>query len=550
MLVNLSVRNFALVKELDLSFNPGLTVITGESGAGKSILLDALSLVLGSRSRREQTRPGEQQCEVSAEFNVDAHTDASTFLHENDLTDSTDSSRCLVRRVARIDGRSRAWINGTQVNVETLRTLCAPLVALHGQFEQTQLVDPLVQLDWFDDFASDQQLISLVRGKYATWQRAIGDLDAATTRVGNQFNQLELLRYQVEELDDLDLDDNEFEHLRQSHKRITSSQEIRQLLQESLTLLSTGIQSDLTTLAKTLDRIDDHDDSLSEARKLLESTTIQAEECEHYLNQYADKVNFAEEDFEKIENRLNLIHDLSRKHKVSPTQLSEHARELRNQLTVLDVAEKQIESLRDAAEIRRAEFLTKSRRLSMQRKERATQFCNEVVQLLVHLALKNVTFDVSFKDAENSRGIDSIEYLVSTNPSYKPMPLGRIASGGELSRIALAILVVVAKRSHLPCLVLDEADVGIGGVTADMVGRMLRTLGKDNQVLCVTHAPQVAALGTSHMHVYKTASQDIQAIDLSESDRVDEIARMVASREVNEESRQYARTLMANAESQ
>lgn len=549
MLVNLSVRNFALVRELDLSFDPGLTVITGESGAGKSILLEALSLVLGSRSRREQTRPGEQQCEVTAEFNVESSPHALTFLQENDLSDSTESSRCLVRRIARIDGRSRAWINGSQVNVDTLRTLCAPLVALHGQFEQTQLIDPFVQLDWFDDFSIDSKLRERVGLKYSAWRSVLAEFERARQQAGAQFSQLDLLRYQVEELDDLNLKEGEFEQLRQSHKRITSSQDIRLLLHESIELLRSGIRTDLSALSKTLDRIDDDDDSLNQAQKLLESTRIQVEECELYLNQYADQVESEEEDLEKLESRLNLIHEISRKHKVTPTQLYEQATNVRTQLEALKSAEKRIDSLRKSSESLRAEFLTESKELRRQRQECSKGFCHEVVQVLAHLALENVRFDLAFGEAENSRGIDSLEYLVSTNSNYEPMPLGRIASGGELSRIALAILVVVAKRSNLPCLVLDEADVGIGGVTADMVGRMLRTLARNNQVLCVTHAPQVAALGGSHLYVQKTKSQEIQVAPLNGEDRVDEIARMVASRAVDEESRKYARTLIANAQS-
>lgn len=549
MLVNLSVRNFALVRELDLLFDTGLTVITGESGAGKSILLEALSLVLGSRARREQTRPGEQQCEVTAEFNVESSAHATNFLVENDLCDPTESSRCLVRRVARVDGRSRAWINGTQVNIDTLRTLCAPLVALHGQFEQTQLVDPVTQLDWFDDFSVDTKLREQVRERHWAWRHAISAYETATSKAGAHFNQLDLLQYQVEELDDLDLKEGEFENLRQTHKRITQSQEIRQLLQESRELFNSGIQSDLSVLTKTLSRIDDNDTILEQAKQLLESTKIQAEECEQYLNQYADSLETTEEDFEEIEKRLNSVYEVARKHRVAPDQLYEHAKEVRDQLDELNSAQEQLNTLRNLSDYRRTEFLTRAKVLSKQRLDRVPQFCNEVVQVLEQLALKNVRFEVSFGNAENSSGIDSIEYFVSTNPSYDPMPLGRIASGGEISRIALAILVVVAQRSNLPCLVLDEADVGIGGVTADMVGRMLRTLAQNNQVLCVTHAPQVAALGRSHMHVRKTDSEEVQVVALDETDRVDEIARMVASRAVDEESRKYARTLIANAQS-
>ncbi len=549
MLVNLSVRNFALVKNLDISLDPGLTVITGESGAGKTILLQALSLVLGSRARKEQTRPGEQQCEVFAEFDITNAPDALSYLKENDLADSSEPTRCLIRRVARIDGRSRAWINGVQVTNDALRALSEPLVALHGQFEQTRMVDKGVQLEWFDDFGVDDELRLQVRSSFARWRKSLEELEETRARLGVELSEISLIRYQVEELEALRLKDQEFEQLNRQFKRASHAQEVRLAIGESMEILDSRIQSELTNISKLVDRIDDEHESLAETKKLLESARIQAEECSTYLSNYADTLALDESELEQIETRLNMVYEMARKHKVAPARLFEHVDHMQGQLSALEASQGRLMQLEQTVESRRQEFFAAAEHLRAQRKTQAPMFCEQVVSTLAQAALADAQFELSFDDAVNANGIDSIEYLVSTNASYPPMPMGRIASGGELSRIALAILVVVAKRSNLPCLVLDEADIGIGGVTADMVGRMLRSLAADNQVLCVTHAPQVAALGKSHLNVFKTKDQEIQVSRLKDSERIDEIARMVASRAVDDESRSYARTLLASARS-
>ncbi|MCY4143022.1 MAG: DNA repair protein RecN [Gammaproteobacteria bacterium] len=549
MLVNLSVRNFALVKNLDISLDPGLTVITGESGAGKTILLQALSLVLGSRARKEQTRPGEQQCEVLAEFDITTAPVALSYLEKNELADSSEPTRCLIRRVARIDGRSRAWINGVQVTNDILRTLSEPLVALHGQFEQTRMVDKGVQLEWFDDFGVDDELRLQVESRFARWRESLSELEKTRARLGVELSEISLIRYQVEELEELKLEEQEFERLNRHFKRASQAHEVRHAIGQSMEILDARIRSDLTSISKLVARIDDEHESLAEAKKLLESAHIQAEECSSYLSTYAESLALDERELEQIEIRLNSIYEMARKHKVAPAQLFEHVDHMQGQLNSLEASQGRLKQLEQTVESCRQEFFVAAENLRAQRKAQAPLFCEQVISTLAQAALADAQFELSFDDAVNAHGIDSIEYLVSTNASYPPMSMGRIASGGELSRIALAILVVVAQRSNLPCLVLDEADIGIGGVTADMVGRMLRSLAADNQVLCVTHAPQVAALGKSHLHVFKTNDQEIRVTRLKDSERIDEIARMVASRAVDDESRSYARTLLASARS-
>ncbi len=549
MLLSLSVRNFALVNELDISFEPGLTVITGESGAGKSILLQALSLVLGARARRELTRPGAQQSEVTADFDVQMCPPVQTFLEHNELLDVDDPHRCLVRRIARVDGRSRAWINGIPVTIEVLRRMCSQLVALHGQFEQMQLVDPSFQLDWFDDFGVDENLRNDVKNKHAAWRRAVVDLDQAKQQSGADLGHMDLLRFQVEELNDLELGEHEFEELDRRFKRASRSQDMLASVRESLEILDSTISADLARVARLVEQLDDQHSALNETTSLLETVRIQTDESANYMRQYAESLNIDEQEAAEIAQRLDSVHALARKHKVLPSQLFEHADHIRERLVSLQNSQSELVRLEESVRNNHKQFLESARKLSDERKCQSADFCNVVVEMLASTALPGAKFDTQFTAAESEKGLDRIEYLVSTNPKYPPMPMGRIASGGELSRIALAILVVVAERSKLPCLVLDEADFGIGGITADVVGRMLRTLSRNNQVVCVTHAPQVAALGNSHVRVFKTSEQDIEVTSLSDQDRVDEIARMVGSREVNEQSRQYARTLLDQAQS-
>ena len=549
MLVHLSVRNFALVRSLDLEFTPGLTAITGESGAGKSILLQALSLVLGARARKEQMRPGEQQCEVTAEFDLRQSPASRAFLEDQELVDPENFQNCLVRRIASQDGRSRAWINGTQVNLDFLRTLCRPLIGIHGQFEERELLDPKVQLAWFDDFGTDAKLLAEVNDAYQTWQHAKSELRRTTDSLGSSLAQHDLLRYQVDELDELDLQEHEFEQLNQQRKRSLKSQEIQTGVHESLELLDNQIRDQLASVARTTDSIDDEHPLLSEVIALLEAANIQIDESVRSLQKYSESVVTDENEQASIEQRLDLIHDTARKHHVQAAELFEHARKLRNDLETVNKSKKLIVQLEQNIVESEKNFRALAQRLRKQRKKLKPKFSQAIENALSRVAITDAKFDVDFSTDVDATGIDSVEYCVSTNANYDPMPMGRIASGGELSRIALALLVVIAKRSQLPCLILDEADVGFGGVTADVVGRMLRSLAGKNQVICVTHAPQVAALADSHIHVYKSEGDDINVRALKDDIRVEEIARMVGGRSVDNESRRYARTLLAGAES-
>ena len=547
MLATLTVRNFTLVRSLNIDFSPGLTVITGESGAGKSILLDALALVLGARVRQDQIAPGAEDCEVIAEFDLSQSPTSRKQLEQQGHADSLDPNLCIVRRTATAGGRSRAWLNSTPTNLDSIRDLCASFIGVHGQFEQHQLLNRDAQLEWFDDFAIDQQQLCEVQRLHQSWQESKTDLRTRSDDLGLDLSQKELLEYQCTELEGLELEENEFPTLMQEFKRYSQAREIMGILADAEETISNSIQPSVARISRDMRGLDDEERSLNEARELLSSTEIQLEEISNSLSRYRESVEIDESKLEALDARINLIHAVARKHKVSPSSLYEHIATVRTRLEQLRQSESELKRLHQELEEREIQFNNFSEKLSKLRQKQAKTFCAGIRQTLSAIALPDARFDINFTRTQNSRGIDALEYLVSTNKGYDALPLHKVASGGELSRIALAILLVVARQSKLPTLILDEADIGVGGTTADVIGRMLRSLAQNNQVICVTHAPQVAALGDAHLFVTKCNTWGVKVESLTGEQRVTEIARMVGGRAVDDRSRTYARALLQDA---
>lgn len=547
MLASLTIRNFTLVRSLDIDFSPGLTVITGESGAGKSILLDALSLVLGTRVRQDQIAPDSDNCEVIAEFDLSHSPIPQQKLNQQGLVDSLSPNLCVVRRTATAGGRSRAWLNNTPTTLDSIRSLCESLIGIHGQFEHHRLLNQDAQLEWFDDFAIDQQQLAEVRRLYESWQDSKTKLKTRSESLGLELSQKELLEYQYAELESLELQGNEFPALMSEFRRHSQAREILATLSDAEQTINNTVQPLVAKMAGEIQSFDDDEQSLNEARELLASTELQLVEISNSLSQYRETVDLDDGQLEVLDRRINLIHDVARKHKVSPSSLYEHISAVRTRLERLKQVESELSHLHRELEDRERMFINYSKGLSQTRQTKAETFCTEVLQTLRAIALPDVSFDVRFSRSQNSRGIDALEYLVSTSQKYGAKPLNRVASGGELSRIALAILLVVARQSKLPTLILDEADIGVGGTTADVIGRMLRSLAQNNQVICVTHAPQVAALGNVHLNVSKCRTLGITVESLTGEQRVAEIARMVGGRTVDDRSRTYARALLNDA---
>ena len=548
MLAYLTVRNFALVADLELHFADGLTVITGESGAGKSILLDALGLVLGQRASRSQIRPDTQECEVCAEFDLSNAPQSQSLLLSSGLLDEDDSNRCIVRRIASVDGRSRAWVNTTPVSLGTLRELCGSMVAIHDQFAQQQLLGTTTQLSWFDDFVAQPQLVENVKTSFRDWQKLAIRLKSERQRLVEALERRELLQYQVEELDEFQLQAHEFEELSIRYKRLNQTQSILEVVGQAIDALEQNHASGVGRTRNELDKVDDTSPELDAARELLDGVEVGIDESVRQLRAYAEALATDEDSLDEVAARLDQIHSLARKHRVQSTDLYTKANEIHEELDSLNEGESQLGALQESVEKAHEAYKKHAKALSRYRTRSAKPFATSVVSTLNEIGMRQAKFEVDFADSEGETGLEHVDFAVSANSRYDPGPLKAIASGGELSRISLAILVVVASNSKLPCLILDEADIGVGGTTADEVGRMLRRLAIHTQVVCVTHAPQVAALGDSHIRVLKTHEQDVAVCELAGEERIEEIARMVAGHRISKESRKYASVLLEEAQ--
>ena len=548
MLRQLTVRNFALVESLDIEFGPGLTVITGESGAGKSILLHALDLVLGARADRTAVRPGASTTEVTAEFHLDGRDEARRYIAERALEDDAEPHRCLVRRVAAAAGRSRAFINGTPVNVSALQELCAPLVDVYAQNQHRSLLERSTQLNLLDDFGVPSEITEAVRVRHGDWQAQRADLLELERRTRSTRERMDLLRYQLDELRALALDEGEVETLTQRHKRLSSATDIQFVVGTHAETLDEQLLSQFSRIHADLEDIDDDHAALKAARQHVEAGRIEAEEGLSALRAYFEAVPVDPAALKEVEERLEAIHDAARKHRVSAVDLANHTKKVSAELESLEVDESRLQDLRETCEASEQEYRDAAARLSEARASAARNFEVAVTAALSELGFGQASLSVEFTPAENERGLETVDFLFTASPRYAPGLLRSIASGGELARISLAICVVAASRSNLPCLLLDEADVGIGGTTADVLGRMLRRLAKHTQVICVTHAPQVAAIGDTHLRVTKTATDDTGIKTLDAGSRIDELARMLAGQSITEETREYAETLLAGGQ--
>lgn len=544
MLKQLTVQDLALVERLEVSFAPGLTVITGESGAGKSILLAALSLVLGERASSELLRPGAARLDVCAEFDITLTPKLRDRLTALELEDNDHPGTCLLRRTMTADGRSKAFVNGIPVTLQVLRELGENLVDIHGQNENVRLARKDVQLALLDDFAlatTDREHVTEI---WRSWQQLHRTAESLQANADQQSDRIALLTYQLQELDGIDTAD--VEQLFEEHRRLA---QVDRLL--DTVLAADNALAELDTpgrVSASLDSLNDAHPALDEARSALRDAAALLDDASRHLRRYADILEPDPERLAILSEQIELLHDLARKHKVTPKELPARIQALASELAGIHADTDALEAALAKSRILEAAFHGSAAALSDKRKQSAKQFVKAVCRVLADLGLARAKLACEFAATENETGIDAVEFMVTTNPKYPPGPLGRIASGGELARINLAIAVTAAERSALPCLVLDEADVGVGGNLADTVGRLLRRLGSHTQVICVTHAPQVAALGNQHLCVIKTASEDTTIQSLDPAARREEIARMLAGAEVSDKTREYADSLLADAD--
>jgi len=555
MLTQLIVENIALVDRLELEFEAGMSVITGETGAGKSIMLDALGLALGDRAESGLIAGAADKAEIHATFDIAGNTPVLAWLTERDLEAGTDE--CILRRLVSRDGRSRAYINGAPVTVTDLKTLGEMLIDIHSQHEHQSLLARETHRRLLDEFGGLSDIAGKVREGYEGWQETRRTLDAHLATREEQAARLALLNYQAQELETLGASKGEASALEAEQKLLANAESLLQSCNQALALCSENDDANaLDQIARAINLLEELDvEPLRPIVEMLESSRIQLQEATHDISRFADGVEMDPARLSEVETRLSDLYEVARKHRIEPDEIPAFAAQIDAELASLENVSGEIEALDQALTRLRADYQSAARELSGKRSKAAKALESRVTSQLARLGMKGAEFSIALTQGERSEpapgGLEDIEFLITTNPGQPPRPLGRIASGGELSRISLAIQVVVADTSRVPTLVFDEVDVGIGGAVAEVVGSMLRTLAKNAQIICVTHLPQVAAQGNHHFLVTKASSRSKASTSISvleESDKVMEIARMLGGIELTEQSLAHAREMFAAAQ--
>lgn len=557
MLLHISVQNYAIVDHLDLELHEGMSVITGETGAGKSIMLDALSLTLGARTDSNVIRPGADKADILSSFDVSLISEAQAWLKERDLNNE---QQCILRRVITREGRSRAYINGTPCPVADLKALGELLIDIHSQHEHQSLLKTDTHRRLLDEFAGATEHARAVHSIAQRWRHIQQQLEQLSTNEEEQRARRQLLTYQLEELDILAVNSEEVEQLEQEHKGLSNSESLmencRQIIDTCSDNDSSNVLSIIGSLLQRARTISAAPHAFMQATELLASAHIQIEEAVSEFNNFVDNFDADPQRQKWIEERLDSIYTLARKHRVIPEQLHELQAQLQTELEALDADDASLEHLEQAAVLLVTEYTQKAQVLSKRRDSAAKKLASAVMQQLQMLGMPDGQFSVILKPLDASvpsaHGQENIEFLVSANPGQPLRGLAKVASGGELSRISLAIQVITAQTSRVPTLVFDEVDVGIGGPTAEIVGQLLRQLGESGQVLTVTHLPQVAAQGHQHLFVHKERRQKSThtAVKLlSHEERVEEVARMLGGIDLTDESLLHARKILDSAQS-
>lgn len=554
MLTHLTIQNFTLVDHLDLDIKPGMTVITGETGAGKSIVLGALGQTLGDRAEAQRVRTGAQRADITASFDISRVKAAKRWLKEHDLLLEETPSECLLRRVINNEGKSRSYINGQPATLQQLRTLGEMLIDLHSQHEHQSLLHKDTHRRLLDDFCGQTDLAQQARQAFREWRSRLEHYTHLRDNAAEVSARFQLLSYQVQELDALGLQPNELEQLEVEQRSLANADDILRGSQQLVAICNDdeqGLTINMHRALQILREMPEKTPQLHEAEQLLMSAQIQLEEAQRELDHHLDAFTLDPERLLAVEARLSVIYEIARKHRIKPEQLLELIAQLTTELEQLQGGDAQLDALAHQVSEAEKQYRELADKLSAQRHKASTKLAKQVNAQLQALAMQNASLLVSLiplADAPSMHGLEEVEFLISTNPGQPPRSLGKVASGGELSRISLAIQVVTAKTSATPTLVFDEVDVGIGGATADVVGKLLRELGDKGQVLCVTHLAQVASKGHQHLQVVKTASRasaESSLENLTGEAKVEEIARMLGGASITEQSLAHAREMLS-----
>jgi DNA repair protein RecN (Recombination protein N) len=555
MLTSLYVRQFAVVEAAEIAFGPGLTVVSGETGAGKSLLVDALMLLAGARADSGMVRAGSDRAELAAEFDLAELPEARDWLQREELDED---GGCQLRRVIRVEGSSKAWINGRPANARQLGELASLLVEIHGQHEHQALLSRPHQLALLDAYAGHDALLAQVRDS-ALQYRELGARMLKLSGGEDREQRIELLRHELGELEQWALPTAELIELEANHKRLANAGRLAEGAAGVVELLDGdsefALRRALGRAHAELGKLAALDDKLAPLLELLDNAAIELGEAADGLGRYAQDVDLDPERYTEVDKHLGHLHELSRRHRLPVVELHDKLAALRIELAELEGAGDALEKLATQRQHLRQEYLDAAAQLSHARATASERLAEEVSALMIELGmaggLLRIELETVTGDEPDPQGQERCELLVSANPGQPPRPLRKVASGGELARISLAIEVATLGKDTVGSMIFDEVDTGIGGAVAEVVGQKLRALGGQRQVLCVTHLPQVAAQGHAHLRVSKHSERDSThtRIDkLDASGRRDELARMLGGLEITRETRAHAKQMLERAQ--
>ncbi len=553
MLTHLQIKDFTLIDNLNHELATGMTVLTGETGAGKSIIIDALSLILGERGNSQLIRQGSNRCDISGTFDISALTHIRHWLLDNELESE---GECIVRRTIDSSGRSRCYINGQVVPLHKLKDLCSQLIHIHGQHDNHALLKPEIQRHMVDAFAGTQDLLKKVKDTYYLWHKTHEHLRALEEKRRTSGDKADILSYQLKELEDLHLQDDEIAKLHDEHRQLHHAQDYYAAGVNALSVLTEGDHNVSDQIQKSISPLlefSGKDSNVKQIIDMLQSALIQVQEATSDIEHFISANDFEPNRLATIDKRLHVIHQIARKHKIEPEAIPHLMLTISKELALLHDLDHLIEQAEKSLQQIEQSYNEIAKNLSAARTQAAKQLSTLVSEKMKLLGMAQGQFLISLKPLTTPSpfGLEQIEMHVTTNPGMPLGPLNKVASGGEISRICLSLQVIIAECYQTPVLIFDEVDVGIGGGIAEIVGKLLRTLGAKTQVLCITHLAQVAACAHHHLQVAKTTDGRItqsKITTLNQTQRVEEIARMLGGMAITPKTLAHAREMLQGVE--
>ena len=557
MLTQLTINNFAIVRHLNLELSEGMSVITGETGAGKSIAIDALGLCLGYRSESSMIRNGADKADITATFQMQPNSPAYLWLKEHELLDEENSHECILRRMINLEGRSKAFVNNRPLPISQLRELGQYLIHLNGQHAPQLLLKSEYQLELVDNYAGIHNLLGKMQEQYNKWRKLHQQVKNFRQQCKENEARKQLLQYQVDELDEFDIKEGEFEEMEETHTRLSNSEELTEMSQSVLDLLSddnSNADSLIYNAIRYLEDLVDVDANYQSSLDMLNEALIQVQEASSEVRALADSIEQDPELLAELDERISLAMSLAKKHYVSPHELWQHHSVLQDELQKLvDFEDNEDQLIADEKKAYR-ECVALAEQIYQERVSAAQKLAEQVTSQIKALSMENGEFYIDIQhDVKKltANGADFVEFNLRSNLGQNAQPLAKIASGGELSRISLAVQVLTANKLSTPTIIFDEVDVGISGIAATTVGRLLRQLGNKCQVLCVTHLPQVASHGHQHFNVQKYVKDnqtETQMSLLSEQERVNALARLLGGSKITDAVLANAQEMLSLAE--